>query len=82
MSVEQARLNELLAQIGYQRGTGKDNAKEVWVIYYSRAIQAPNQCLIGTVSEISTLLVEAIKQLIEEKADEIDRKIVAGIRPL
>jgi hypothetical protein len=82
MSVEEAKLDELLARIGYQRGTGKGNSKEVWVGYYSRAIQAPNQCLIGTVSEISMLSDEALKQLIEEKTDEIDRKIVASIRPL
>jgi hypothetical protein len=82
MSVEETKLDELLDRIGYQRGTGKGNSKEVWVGYYSRAIQAPNQCLIGTINEILMLSDEAIKQLIEEKTDEIDRKIVASIQPL
>lgn len=82
MSVEDAIIDELLTSIGYQRGTGKGNAKEVWIGYYSRAIQASNQCLIGTVSEISRLSVEAIKQLIEAKTNDVDQKIIASIRPL
>ncbi|MEO8972087.1 MAG: hypothetical protein ABI406_10880 [Ktedonobacteraceae bacterium] len=82
MSIKEAKLDELLARIGYQRGTSIGNSNEVWVVYYSRAIQAPNQCLIGTASEISMLSDEAVSHLIENKTNEIDQKIVAGTQPL
>lgn len=82
MSLEITRLDELLARIGYRRGIGKGNPEEVWVVYPSRVMKANHECLIGTVNDILKLTDYAIKQLVEEETDKLDRKIIPDIKPL
>lgn len=83
MNSQDDDLNSLLKRISYERSKGAAG-DDVLVVYNSAATHNINLCNIGKINyilEIGDKLGDnAVRNLIREKTEELDRQIISGSR--
>lgn len=82
MESQESKLNSLLERIGY-RGEESASKEDVLIIYYSRVTLSNILCNIGKIDDVlykgNKLGDSALKNHIEAKIEENDRKIASGV---